>query len=96
MEQELYSYGCCTCFIPFSPMGLLVKGSGTWKKPTGRTLSYPLSLPDFVFLSEWVLTSLTVHLTPHPPTPQQVAAFLGLTGRFLKSFPALNVNRRKC
>lgn len=28
-NKELYSYGCCTCFIQFSPMTLLVKGSRT-------------------------------------------------------------------
>lgn len=32
-------------------MALLVKGSGMRKTPTGRTLS----LPDFVFLSEFIL-----------------------------------------
>lgn len=82
LEQELYSYGCCTCLIPFSPMALLVKGSGTWKKPTGghfRILSHFLTSSSYLSGSS---TPFTVYLTPHPLTPQQVTAFLGLTGRF--------------
>lgn len=53
-NKELYSYGCCTCFIQFSPVALLVKESGSGKTPMGRTLSLPLSLPDFMCLSELV------------------------------------------
>lgn len=53
-------------------MALLVKGSRTWEKPVSRTLLVPLSLPDFIFLSELVLNSRTTRLLPLPLKLQKV------------------------